>query len=296
MRAKSTSPSTGKTYGLKTVCAAWGIGRSTIYAQKRTLSASTIKQRRGPKPKMSDEKVLMEIRRDLNESPFHGEGHRKVHARLRHRKKVIVGRERVRRIMGESRLLSPYRCATGKEKAHDGTIVTDAPNVMWATDATKVMTVEDGWVWFFGIIEHWNAECLGWSLSTRGDRHIALDALKTAVKYQFGSTEKGAATGLKLRPDHGSQFKSHDYQQQMKYWGIVPSFSLVREPETNGVVERFHRTLKEQIVHGHVYQNLAEFREAVASFIELYNRQWIFEKLGYLSPLEARLKLEEHVG
>jgi transposase InsO family protein len=238
----------------------------------------------------------MEIRRDLNESPFHGEGHRKVHARLRYRKKIIIGRERIRRLMRESKLLSPYRSFTGKAKAHDGTIITDAPNVMWATDATKIMTVEDGWVWFFGIIEHWNAECLGWSLSTRGDRHVALDALKTAVKYQFGSTDKGCATGLKLRPDHGSQFKSHDYMRQMGYWGISPSFSLVREPETNGVVERFHRTFKEQIVHGHVYQNLEELLEAVKRFIKLYNRQWLLEKLGYLSPLEAREKLEEHVG
>ncbi len=248
--------------------------------------------KRGPKPRTSDDTVLMEIRRDLNESPFHGEGHRKVHARIRHRKGVIAGRERVRKLMGKNALLSPYRVSQGSPKNHDGRIITDAPNDMWATDATKVDTVEDGMVWFFGIIEHWNAQCLGWRVSKKGDRFIALDALTMAIKSQFGSVERDCAKGLALRPDHGSQFQSKDYRNQMRYWGITPSFSYVREPETNGVVERFHRTFKEQIVHGRVYRNVKEFEAAAAEFIQIYNDKWILEKLNYMSPNEARQNWE----
>ena len=209
-----------------------------------------------------------------------------------HRKEIITGRGRVLRLMKENALLSPYRSFNGDRKVHDGRIITDKPNEMWATDATKVQTVDDGLVWFFGVIEHWNAECLGWRVAKRGDRFVALDALTMAVRYQFGSIEQGCAKGLSLRPDHGSQFVSHDYRNQMAYWGIVPSFSIIREPETNGVVERFHRTFKEQIVHGRVYENLKEFEEAVAKFIKTYNEKWILEKLGYFSPLEARNRWE----
>lgn len=293
---KATSASTKKRYGLQRVCAAWGVNRSTVYARKKRQQTKTELRKRGPKPKLPDDLVMMEIRKDLNESPFRGEGHRKVHARIRHRKGIVAGRGRVLRLMRENALLSPYRSFHGSQKAHDGRITTDKPNEMWATDATKVQTV-DGLVWFFGIIEHWNAECLGWRVSKRGDRFVALDALTMAVRYQFGSIERGCATGVSLRPDHGSQFTSHDYRNQMTYYGIAPSFSIVREPETNGVVERFHRTFKEQIVHGHVYQNLKEFEKAVAEFIKTYNEQWILEKLGYLSPLEARSQMEtENVG
>ena len=288
MKMISISPSTDQRYGLQRVCKAWGISRSAIYARRKSKQLGKQRMKRGPKPQISDSVVLMEIRRDINESPFSGEGHKKVHARLRNRRGIVVGRERVRKLMRENALLSPHRVSKGTKKAHDGEIITHVPNDMWATDATKVETVQDGIIWFFGIIEHWNAECLGWRVSKKGDRFVALDALSIALRHQFGSLNQNCAKGLSLRPDHGSQFTSVDYRNQMRYWGITPSFSLVREPETNGVVERFHRTFKEQVVHGRIYQTIEEFEAAVSIFIRNYNESWILEKLGYLSPCEAR--------
>ena len=63
-----------------------------------------------------------------------------------------------------------------------------------------------------------------------------------------------------------------------------PSYAFVEQPQTNGVAERFNRTLKEQIIHGRIYRNIAELRNAVRGFVEQYNAQWIVEKNGYLSP------------
>ena len=64
--------------------------------------------------------------------------------------------------------------------------------------------------------------------------------------------------------------------------------AFVEQPQTNGVAERFNRTLKEQIIHGRIYRNIAELRNAVRGFVEQYNAQWIVEKNGYLSPAQAR--------
>ena len=50
-------------------------------------------------------------------------------------------------------------------------------------------------------------------------------------------------------------------------------YAFVAEPQTNGVAERFNRTLKEQIIHGRIYRNIAELRDAVRDFVELYNAQ-----------------------
>ena len=72
-----------------------------------------------------------------------------------------------------------------------------------------------------------------------------------------------------------SQYLSDHFTNQIKFWGIQPSYAFVAEPQTNGVAERFNRTLKEQIIHGRIYRNIAELRDAVRDFVELYNAQWI---------------------
>jgi len=46
--------------------------------------------------------------------------------------------------------------------------------------------------------------------------------------------------------DHGTQYLSDHFQTQLRYWGITPSFAFLEERQTNGVVERFFRTIKEQ--------------------------------------------------
>ena len=74
----------------------------------------------------------------------------------------------------------------------------------------------------------------------------------------YASTSAGAARGLALRMDHGSQYLSDHFTNQIKFWGIQPSYAFVEQPQTNGVAERFNRTLKEQIIHGRIYRNIAD--------------------------------------
>jgi transposase InsO family protein len=289
--SEKTSPQTNLKYGVELVCKVWKFPRSSFYqARKKPDKAKGF---RGKRSAISDEKLLQAIMNDINCSHFQGEGHRKVHARLKRFEHLTVGRNRVLKVMKKHNLLSPYRCEQGSENPHDGRITTDIPNVMWGTDAAKVFTLEDGWVWFFGVIEHWNSECLGWHVTKKGDRFAAIEAMTQSVENVFGSTLQGIARGLKLRVDHGSQFLSDGFVNQVHYWGISISKGFVREPETNGVIERFHRTFKEQTVHGRQYHSIEDFRRAVATFISLYNDHWLLEKLNYYSPSEARSLYQE---
>ena len=162
---------------------------------------------------------------------------------------------------------------------------------MWGTDGVRVFTADEGWVWTFAAVDHWNAECVGWHVCKVGSRFAALEPVAQGLRRLYGSVEADVARGLALRMDHGSQYLSDHFLNQLRYWGIHPSFGLLEEPETNGVVERWNRTLKEQAVYGRVFRNLAEVRAAVAGFVERYNRCWRLEKLAYRTPLEAR---EEH--
>jgi transposase InsO family protein len=290
--AKATSPASGQPYGIQRVCQLWGVPRSSFYAAQAPAPDSdtpaTPPARRGPRPAISDKALLAAIRRDLARSPWTGEGHRKVWARLRVRDAIRVSAKRVLRLMREHALLSPHRARQQTETAHDRHIITAAPNVMWATDATQVTTVQDGKVWVFGVVEHWNAEFLGWHITKSGTRFEATQALAMAVRQQFGHLSPDAARGLALRHDHGSNFMADHFQKQARFWGITPSYAFVGEPETNGVIERLFRTLKEQAIDGRVFQTIDEVRDAVRAFAARYNAQWMIEKNRYLSPLDAR--------
>jgi putative transposase len=68
---------------------------------------------------------------------------------------------------------------------------------------------------------------------------------------------------------------------------MTPSYAFVGKPETNGVIKRFFRTLKEQIVHGRIYQTINEVRDAVRHFVAHYNAEWLIEKNRLRSPSDA---------
>ena len=84
--ATQTSPTTGQRYGVSRVCQIWALARSSFYAarqQKAAVAPPPPRQRPGPKPAITDEALLAAIHTDLKRSPWTGEGHRKVWARLR---------------------------------------------------------------------------------------------------------------------------------------------------------------------------------------------------------------------
>lgn len=289
--SRAVCPNTGKPYGVERVCKALGVSRSTYYARKARAECSPAAppQKRGPKTAHSDDQVLALIRNYLGTSKFIMEGHRKVWAHFRFVLGLHIGKHRVLKLMRKHQLLSPLRRPWREEKPHDGTILSAQPNVLWGTDGTQVYTLEDGNVWIFGAIDHYTAECVGVHVCKTGDRFAALEPISQGVAMHFGGTNAQAALGLSLRRDNGPQYTAEDFHQQIVYWGITPSPALPYEPETNGVIERFWRTLKEQCVYGRAFNTLEEVEGVVKAFVANYNRLWRIERLGFKTPIEARL-------
>ncbi len=162
--------------------------------------------------------------------------------------------------MREHDLQAPSRTGHAHgPKAHDGTITTEAPDVMWGTDMTATVTVAEGPAFVFVAVDHCTAECIGLHAAKHGTRFEALEPIRQGMRERFG--------------------------------GIDSSPSFVREPEGNGVAERFIRTLKENLLWVRRFATIEELRLALLAFKRTYNEQWMLEKYDYRSPAQVRRDL-----
>jgi putative transposase len=281
--SRTVPPAAGRPYGLARV---WGVARATVYRRRR--AAPELRRRRpGPVGPMPDAELLEAVRAVLAASPFHGEGHRKVWARLRHAG-TRTSRRRALRLMRESDLLAPSRTGAPRgPRAHDGTIIPDAIDTMWGTDLTTTITGE-GQAAVFVAVDHCSAECVGIHASGSADRFEALEPLRQGARRHFGGFTKDVAHGLAVRHDHGSQYMAHDFQKELRFLGIESSPAFVRAPEGNGCAERFIRTLKENLLWVRSLATVEELRRARLAFREAYNTTWPIERHGFRPPAAIR--------
>ena len=157
--SQALSPSLARCYGMARVARVWKISRASVY-RSLTETPNTIARRRGPVGAGSDADLAEHIRQHIAASRLHGEGYRKLWARLRFAG-VRTSPRRVRRVMRENGLLAPHRVGRTETKPHDGTIITDKVNEMWGTDMTQTITIREGRANVFVAVEHANSEVVG---------------------------------------------------------------------------------------------------------------------------------------
>ena len=236
---------------------------------------------------MADAALLEAIRAILSGCPFHGEGHRKVWARLR-MGGVRTSKRRVLRLMGEHGLLAPSRVGSPRgPRNHDGTIIPDRIDAMWGTDLTTAWTGE-GQAAVFIAVDHHSAECVGLHAARRATRFEALEPIRQGVRHSFGAFAKNVAQGLAVRHDHGSQYMSDAFQKELAFLGIESSPASVRAPEGNGCAERFIRTLKENLLWVRTFDTVEQLRQALIEFRDAYNATWLIERHGFRPPAAIR--------
>ena len=285
------SIATHKRYGLQRVCRIWQVPRLTVYAQRTSAAEGSIGPRppkkQGPMGPCSDADLVDHIRGVLADSPFHGEGYRKVWAKLRF-DGLRTSKERVRRLMRAHGLQAPSRVGHPHgPKAHDGMIITEQPDVMWGTDATTI-TLEEGQAHVFVSVDHCTFECIGLHASAQGDRFEALEPIRQGVRDHFGGYTAQIAAELKVRHDHGSVYLSDDFQNELDFLGMESSPSFVREPQGNGCAERFIGLLKENLLWVRTFSTIEELRQVLTEFKQQYNTQWILQRHGYKTPAQVR--------
>ena len=202
-----------------------------------------------------------------------------------------VGRKRVARLMREEGIEGQrkrrFRVTTDSRHSHpvaanqlDRNFTTSAPNKVWVTDITYIWTRE-GWLYLAAILDLFSRRVVGWSMDSRIDRTLALDALGMALKT------RRPEPGLLHHSDRGVQYASADYQRQLRHRGILCSMSRKGDCWDNAVAESFFSTLKAELVHRTDYVSRSQAKASVFEYIEaFYNGRRRHSALGYVSPVE----------
>lgn len=268
------------------------VAKSSYYdyvRQKKDKAQGRQRKRPGPKVQINDELLLTAVLSVLQRSPFVTEGVKKVHARLR-RKGIQAARNRINRLMRQHGLLSPQRHESSEPKAHEGTIIPTTINQIWGTDGTLFGTANGDLLWLFAAIDHFSGEILGCHIVPvgQGDRFAALEPIKQGLRKIRGAVGEGLGEGIAIRHDWGPQYIAGDFKTELKFMGFKNSPAFVHEPQTNGVIERFFKTLKMECLWLEDFQSVNHAREVVGRWVELYNNEWLLERHRYRTPREVR--------
>lgn len=216
-------------------------------------------------------------------------GYRRVQRDLRNAG-MVVGKHRLQRIMREDNLLAirHRKFILTTESAHEYSVylnlaarvqLTDI-NQVWVADITYIRLQRE-FVYLAVVLDRFSRKAIGWALGRTLASRLAMEALEKAI------ATRSPSAGLVHHSDRGVQYASADYVQLLKAHGMIPSMSRPANPYDNAACESFMKTLKQEEIYGHPYQDFEELSVHLEEFIDhYYNRLRLHSALDYQTPQE----------
>ena len=207
-----------------------------------------------------------------------------------------VGHGRVGRLMRENGIkvirTQKYKATTDSDHTFniapnllDQDFTTDGPNQKWAGDITHIWTRE-GWLYLAVILELHSRRVIGWAVSNRMKRDLAIRALNMAIAFR--SPSKGCIH----HTDRGSQYCSHDYQKILRQHGFKVSMSGKGNCYDNAAVETFFKTIKAELIWRDTWETRRKAEMAIFEYINgFYNPRRRHSALGWKSPVAFERKV-----
>jgi len=262
-----------------------GLPKSTYYRWlKRHAEARLEDKKDGSRPPWNklrpeeESKILTQARASPELSA------RQLALRIVDSEGLYVSESTVFRILRREGLIKPAQVVgfkAGKEYHRK----TKKPNELWATDCAHLKVIDWGWYYLVTVMDDYSRFILSWELKSDMAAVSLIDVVQQAVDLT-GMTDVPVEDRTALLSDNGPGYLSRQFGEYLRLVGIRHIVASPYHPQTNGKIERYHRTIKGEI-NLVPYEMPGELKEAIKAFIEYYNYQRYHEGLGDVTPYDV---------
>jgi putative transposase len=262
-----------------------GLARSTYYRWLKRLSEGRLEDNKGgshiPWNKIRPDEEY-QILTEARSSPELSS--RQLAWKITDGGNTYVSESTVYRILRKEGLIKPAEIVgfkAGKEYHRK----TTRPNELWASDCCHLRVVNWGWYYMVTVIDDFSRFILGWDLKPDMTGGSLEDVVQQAVDFT-GMTDVPIEDRTVLLSDNGASYISQQFNQYLRLVGIRHITASPFHPQTNGKIERYHRTVKGEI-NQWPYDMPSELKEAIRAFIEYYNYRRYHEGLCNVTPYDV---------
>jgi transposase InsO family protein len=259
--------------------------RSTYYRWLKRLSEGRLKDKKGGSPIPWNKIRPEEEMRVLSEARASPElSCRQLALTITDSNGVYLSESTVYRILKKAGLIKPAEII-GFKAAKEYRRKTKKPNELWATDCCHLKVMDWGWYYLVSVMDDCSRFILAWDLKVDMAGGSLEDVVQQAVDLT-GMTDVPIEYRTVLLSDNGAGYLSQQFNEYLRLVGIKHITASPFHPQTNGKIERYHRTLKGEI-NQLPHDMPGALKEAIRGFIEYYNYRRYHEGLGNVTPYDV---------
>jgi transposase InsO family protein len=267
---------------VKRVTQTLGVARSNVLERRNDA-----RPRRGPQERPGDVELAAAIRRLVDARPTYG--YRRIAALLKRERRsdglAPVNAKRVYRLMKKHGLLLERHTGRRRPREHDGQVATIRSNCRWCSDALEFTCWNGEVVRAAFALDCHDREAISWVATTAGiSGEMIRDMMVRSVERRFGTLR--APHPVQWLSDNGSIFAAYKTIEIALALNLVPCFTPVESPESNGIAEAFVKTFKRDYVRVSPIPDAVAALTLIDSWMEDYNTVHPHSRLGYRSPRE----------
>ena len=259
-----------------------GLAKSTYYRWLSRQAEGSLEDKKGGSPtpwnKLSpgeEHRILMLARTSPELSS------RQLALTLVDTESVYVSESTVYRILRREGLIRPAEIL-GFKAGKEYNRKTKRPNELWATDCAHLKVLDWGWYYLVTVMDDFSRFILSWDLKLDMTAASLVDVVEEALDLT-GMADVPVEDRTVLLSDNGPGYLSRQFNDYLRVVGIRHIVASPYHPQTNGKIERYHRTIKGELSLV-PYEMPSALKEAIRAFIEYYNYQRYHEGLGDVTP------------